>query len=161
MLTTPSLQETYTPDAICFGCGPANPNGLQLKSYVTDDLISATWQPQHHHQAFENMVNGGIISTLLDCHSAWAAAWFIKQFAQLPELPTTVTAEYTVRFRRPTPLSLFYISAHPIHIENTKAVIKAQICIDGKMTASSEGTFIAVSDKHPAHQSRQAKSCIR
>ena len=69
-----SLQEKYAPNGICFGCGCKNQKGLQIKSYISSDLITASWNPQKHHEAFPGVLNGGIIGSLLDCHSNWAAA---------------------------------------------------------------------------------------
>ncbi len=56
-----ALQDTYSPDNICFGCGPANPGGLQIKSYPEGDELVAEFTPQEHHQAFPGVINGGII----------------------------------------------------------------------------------------------------
>ena len=32
-----SVQEEYAPNSICFGCGPSNKEGLQIKSYRTEE----------------------------------------------------------------------------------------------------------------------------
>jgi hypothetical protein len=55
-----SLQDTYGPDAICFGCGPANSKGLQLKSFAQGDDCVAEYRVEKHHEAFPGVVNGGI-----------------------------------------------------------------------------------------------------
>lgn len=53
MMQTLSLQERYSPNGICFGCGPKNIKGLHVRSFVQDDnTLIATWQPQTEHQAF-------------------------------------------------------------------------------------------------------------
>ena len=31
-----ALQDQYAPELICFGCGPANEKGLQLKSFAEE-----------------------------------------------------------------------------------------------------------------------------
>ena len=64
-----SLQDTYAPHNACFGCGAANEQGLRIKSHVEGDEVVARWRPEPHHQAFPGVLNGGIIGTLLDCHS--------------------------------------------------------------------------------------------
>ena len=38
------------------------------------DEVIADWQPEPYHQAFKSVLNGGMIGTLLDCHSNWTAA---------------------------------------------------------------------------------------
>ena len=106
------VQRTYAPNSICFGCGPANEQGLQIDSYRTDDGLRMEFHPAEHHQAFPGMVNGGIIGTLLDCHGNWAAAIALMDAQGLEEPPCTVTASYDVQLRRPTPLGacLLYTS---------------------------------------------------
>ena len=69
-----SLQDTYATESVCFGCGPANPKGLHIKSFAQGDEVVAEWTPQPHHEAFTGALNGGIIGTLLDCHCNWTAA---------------------------------------------------------------------------------------
>src|SRR5262245_60620386 len=98
-----SLQETYAPHNACFGCGPANEKGLRIRSFVEGDEVVARWTPQPHHEAFPGMLNGGIIGSLLDCHSNWTAAHHLMQKQQLASPPCTVTAEYSIKLLRPTP----------------------------------------------------------
>ncbi len=80
-MTEESLQERYAPHNACFGCGPANEKGLRIRSMVEDDKVVATWHAEPHHEAFPGMLNGGIIGSLLDCHSNWTAAWHLMNEA--------------------------------------------------------------------------------
>src|SRR5206468_6708796 len=98
-----SLQETYAPNNVCFGCGPANEKGLRIRSFVRGDEVVAEWQPETHHEAFAGVLNGGIIGALLDCHSNWAATWRLMKQAGTDHPPCTVTAEYSIKLLRPTP----------------------------------------------------------
>src|SRR5438128_217711 len=91
------LQERFAPQSICFGCGPANPKGLKIKSIPEKDQVVADWQPESHHEAFPGMLNGGIIGALLDCHSNWTAAWHLMNQSKLDQPPCTVTADFHVR----------------------------------------------------------------
>ena len=61
-----SVQERYAPNNACFGCGVANPKGLQIRSFEHEGGLKTLWSPQPHHQAFEGVMNGGIIGALLD-----------------------------------------------------------------------------------------------
>ncbi|HXS02169.1 MAG TPA: hypothetical protein VN724_16455, partial [Pyrinomonadaceae bacterium] len=63
-----SIQETFAPSLACFGCGPANPKGLHVRSFPDGDEVVAEWQPAPEYEAYNGMLNGGIIGTLLDCH---------------------------------------------------------------------------------------------
>jgi acyl-coenzyme A thioesterase PaaI-like protein len=103
-----SLQDVYFPELPCFGCGPANERGLQLKSYVADDgLVRAEFKPWREHDNGLGYLNGGIIATVLDCHSAAAVthAAYENGWPPLPgaDLPY-VTAGLDVRYLRPAPL---------------------------------------------------------
>ncbi len=57
----------------CWGCGADNPAGLRLKSrWSADDpeVAIATFRPRPEHMAGpRHVLNGGIIATILDCHS--------------------------------------------------------------------------------------------
>ena len=39
-----SVQEQYAPNSICFGCGPANEKGLQIKSYRIDNGLEMEFE---------------------------------------------------------------------------------------------------------------------
>ena len=69
---SPSIQERLVPELTCFGCGPANERGLRLRSHPSDDGVVATFTPWPEHDNGLGYLNGGIISTVLDCHSAAA-----------------------------------------------------------------------------------------
>jgi len=146
-----SLQERFAPNNICFGCGMANRDGLQIRSHVEGDLLVAVFQPKTQHQAYQGMLNGGIIGTLLDCNGAWTGAWHLMQKKGLESPPCVVTAEYTIRMSQPTP------AMQPVRVESwvvksgNRSVSTAGRIIVGEMeTATCEGVFVAVKEGHPA-----------
>jgi len=146
-----SLQDTYAPTTRCFGCGPANEHGLRIKSRVQGDEVVADWQPSPHHQAFDGVVNGGIIGTLLDCHSNWTAAWKLMSDRGLDSPPCCVTAEFHVKLRAPTPSGeTLLLRARPVDVQGDKVVVEASIEAGGKVTATCRGVFVAVREGHPA-----------
>lgn len=105
--TDESLQDRYFPGMACFGCGPANERGLRLKSYPLEDAVVAEFLPWPEHDNGLGYLNGGIIATLLDCHSAAAVThtayergWGPLAGASLP----FVTAGLDTRYLRPAPL---------------------------------------------------------
>ena len=147
-----SLQDQYAPGNQCFGCGPSNPKGLQIKSFPDGDEVVCHFKPAPHHLAFGKVLNGGICGTLLDCHSNWTAAHaFMKALGQ-DQPPCTVTAKYSVILKRPTPLdTTLCIRAHAVEVDGNRAVVEAAIEAGGKVTATCRGTFIAVTEGHPAY----------
>jgi acyl-coenzyme A thioesterase PaaI-like protein len=147
-----SLQDRYAPRNECFGCGPANDKGLRLKSYVEGDELVATWRPEPYHHAFGNILNGGIIGALLDCHSNWAAAHHLMKAQGAEAPPCTVTADFHVTLKRPTPMNVpLKLRAKLGEIEEDRAVIEATLEAGGKVTATCRGTFVAVKEGHPAY----------
>lgn len=145
------LQEKFAPKSICFGCGPANPQGLHIRSFPCQDTVVAEWRPQPHHEASPGMLNGGIIGSLLDCHCNWTAAWHLMQRDGLERPPCTVTADYAIRLLRPTP------SDGPVELEariaessGDRVVVEGTLTATGKPRATCRGTFVAVRPGHPA-----------
>jgi uncharacterized protein (TIGR00369 family) len=147
-----SLQVRFAPEGRCFGCGPANELGLRIESYEAGDgTVVADWQPRPEHEAFEGFVNGGILGTLIDCHSNWTAiaALLAKNAGQVA--PSTVTAEYSVRFRRPTPSDRpLRLIGRAVEMENDRVTVETSIEVDGTTTAMGRATFVAVKPGHPA-----------
>jgi acyl-coenzyme A thioesterase PaaI-like protein len=151
----PSLQERYAPQNTCFGCGPSNPKGLHIRSFVSDDderEIVAEWMPEPHHEAFPGVLNGGIIGTLLDCHCNWAAAYSLMKQAGLDGPPCTVTADYAITLKRPTPTAgPVTLRAHVVESTADRAVVEGTLEGGGKVCATCRGTFVAVKPGHPAY----------
>ncbi|PYQ16175.1 MAG: PaaI family thioesterase [Acidobacteria bacterium] len=148
----PSLQERYAPGNACFGCGPANPQGLHVRSFVEGDECVAEWTPQPHHEAFPGILNGGIIGTLLDCHANWTAAWHLMKKAGAATPPCTVTADYAVKLLRPTPSNEpVTLRARVVESSGDRAVVEASLASGGKVCDTCRGTFVAVKPGHPAY----------
>ena len=152
--TESSLQERFAPAGRCFGCGPANPAGLHIGSRpdaADPSVLVAEYRPRPEDEAFAGVVNGGILGTLLDCHANWTAAWNLMRARGLDRPPTTVTLEFSIRMRRPTP------SDAPIHLRSRvveggedRVTVKVEISSAGVVTATGSGTFVAVKPGHPA-----------
>jgi acyl-coenzyme A thioesterase PaaI-like protein len=150
-LSEPSLQERYAPNNACFGCGPANADGLHIRSFAEGDEVVAQWQAEARYEAFPGMLCGGIIGTLLDCHSNWAAAYHLSPCRDESGLRVTVTSEFHVRLLRPTP------TAGPVRLEARvvepgadRATVEATLSAGGRVTATCRGVFVAVKEGHPA-----------
>jgi acyl-coenzyme A thioesterase PaaI-like protein len=149
---TQSLQQRYAPSSICFGCGPANAKGLRIQSVVAGDEVVAEWMPEKHHEAFPGMLNGGIAGALLDCHSNWTAAWHLMQKSGASAPPCTVTAEFHVKLKRPTPMDKpVKLRARVVESSEDRAVVEAELEAGGKITATCRGIFVAVKEGHPAY----------
>ena len=135
-----SIQESLYPGLTCFGCGHANAEGLHLRSYRQGTDTIAAFAPRPEHDNGFGFVNGGIISTVLDCHTAavvlWEAAargWEADEGTPIP----FITAGFDVRFLRPTPLGPeLQLWAAAVEIAEPKIVVDAELRHDGKVTAT-------------------------
>ena len=147
-----ALQDQYGPDGICFGCGPSNPKGLQIKTFVEGDTYIVKFHPKEEHQAFKGVINGGIIGAVFDCHCNWAAAHAIYQKNPVKDFPSTVTAEYKVKLKKPTPFNTeLLFKAKVVNIDGSKATVEAELLAGEKVTALCTGVFIAVEPGHPGY----------
>ena len=149
-----SLQETYAPDGICFGCGVKNEKGLRIRSFPdeTGEDVVCEWHAEPHHQAFPGMLNGGIIGALLDCHSNWTAAYFLMKQGGKTEPDCTVTANYAIKLLRPTPAGVpIHLRARVTEFSADRATVEAELIADDKVCATCRGLFVAVKEGHPAY----------
>jgi acyl-coenzyme A thioesterase PaaI-like protein len=145
-----SLQDRYAAKSICFGCGPANEKGLHIKSFVEGDEVVSRFVPEPHHHAFPGVLNGGIIGALLDCHANWAACHHLMKSRGDAAPPCTVTADFQIALKRPTPMTEVLLRAKVVESEGDRAVVEATLEAGGKVTATFRGTFVAVKEGHPA-----------
>lgn len=116
---TKALQDLVLPNGTCYGCGSANPDGLQIKSYWSEDgkTVVCTFDKAERYSAgWSNATYGGLIASLVDCHSNWTAMAFHYQEAgrepgTLPAL-LSVTGNLSVKYLKPTPNDeLIYLKA--------------------------------------------------
>ena len=134
----------------CHGCGADNEKGLRLKSFWDGDDAIATWHAQPHHcgGTRENL-NGGIVATLIDCHSlnlAIARAYRAEQ-REIGSAPRIgyVTANINVSYLKPTPISVpVELRARITKLEGRKAWVSCTLSAAGKMRATGEVLGIRV-----------------
>jgi len=147
-----SLQERYAPENACWGCGPANAEGLRIRSFPKDGEVVAEWRPEKKYEAFPGVLNGGVIGTLLDCHCNWAAAYHLMKRAGADHPPCTVTAEYAIKLLRPTPTNgPLSLSAKIVDLSENRATVEGTLSAAGKVCATCRGNFDAVKEGHPAY----------
>lgn len=151
-METRSLQERYAPKGRCFGCGPANALGLRIRSFEGEDgSVVATWHGRPEHEAFDGFVNGGILGTLIDCHSNWTAVAALLERDGGHVAPSSVTADLSVRFRRPTPSDRpLRLVGHVVDLAFDRVTVETTIEVDGEVTARGRAMFVVVKEDHPA-----------
>ena len=148
-----SLQLRYAPEGRCFGCGPKNPDGLRIRSYdAGDGTVVATWQPRAEHEAFDGFVNGGILGTLIDCHSNWTAINALLARSGASEAPSTVTAEYSVQFLKPTPShEPLRLVGRATDVRDDRVTVETTVEVGEATTAKGRAMFVVVKPGHPAY----------
>jgi acyl-coenzyme A thioesterase PaaI-like protein len=152
---TPASMDTPTIDERanhCFGCGPANPQGLHL-IFTTDtsnpDNITATAQVQldRMHEGPPGHIHGGIVAALLD-----------EAMSKLnrPLNVLAMTRHMEVDYLRPAPLyqPLVLTARHLSRATRSdgtpdrKLFHQAELQRpDGTVLARSKGLFIALDEK--------------
>jgi len=149
----PSIQDRYFADLMCFGCGPANERGLQLKSYPADEGTMATFTPWPEHDNGLGYLNGGIICTVLDCHSATPMLLEAERLGIVSTdlLLPFVTAGLDVRYLRPTPLEgPSELRARVLSVTDAEMTVEAELINDGKTRASAVAVWRRWRPRPPA-----------
>ena len=140
-----SIQEALYPRTTCFGCGHANPKGFHLRSYRAGDLTVAEFSPRPEHDNGFGFLNGGIVTTVLDCHGAAVVMWEAAQreWHAPPGAPVPfITAGFDVRFLRPTPLGpTVRLTATPVAVSENEIVVQSELELDGKTRATMTATW--------------------
>ena len=146
------VQDEFGPNSICFGCGPSNKEGLRLKSYRSNGGLIAEFESEEKHQAFHGVINGGIIGSLIDCHGNWTAAIAIMDKNGWEKPQCTVTAQYEVKLKRPTPFGKkLKLNSRVLALQEDRAEVIIELKAGGKTCATGRGLFVAVKEGHPAY----------
>lgn len=152
-----ALQELAFPEGVCFGCGPKNTKGLQIKSYWDPDNVHVimTYLPDEHYIGWPSLVYGGLISCLVDCHSNWTAmANHYRTEGREPEtLPRIdcVTGSLSVKYIKPTPMGVpLTLKAHVQGEVGRKTRVLCEVYAHDILTALGDSIFVRVDVGHLA-----------
>jgi acyl-coenzyme A thioesterase PaaI-like protein len=137
--------QDYYPDhvSLCYGCGRLNEHGLQIKSYWDGDETVCTFQPREYHMAVPGYVYGGLIGSVIDCHSTGTAAAAAYR-AEAREMDTEpafrfVTASLHVDYLRPTPIDKpMELRSQIKEIKGRKVVVTTTLSVEGEVCARGE-----------------------
>jgi acyl-coenzyme A thioesterase PaaI-like protein len=148
-----AFQDYYPDDmSYCYGCGRLNEQGLQIKSYWDGEESVCIHHPEPQYIAIPGFVYGGLIASLIDCHSTGTAA-AAKYRAENLELGTVpefrfVTASLHVDYLLPTPLGgPIEVRGKVKEIKGRKVVITSRLIAGGKVCARGEVVAVQVPEK--------------
>lgn len=144
-----ALQDICAPEGVCFGCGSANPDGLQIKSFWSGDFVVCSFQPEEKFTGWKGWVYGGLLSCLVDCHSNWAAMAFHyraegREPGTLPRI-TCVTGTLGVKYLKPTPMgAALSLKAWVEGEVGRKSRVVCEVRADEVLTATGDSVFVRV-----------------
>jgi len=150
--------QDHMPGNVCFGCGRDNHFGLKISSYWEGEEAVCIWNSEEKYQGWSGIMNGGILATLIDCHTmgtAMAATYKAENrpFGSEPEY-RYATGTITVKYLRPTsntkPVEL---RAKVESIKGRKVVMTCNAYSEGELTATAEVIAIRVYDSSQQKES--------
>lgn len=147
-MSSTCFQDHYPEDfAHCYGCGYLNLQGLHIKSMWDGDEAVCRFQPAGYHTAFPGFVYGGLIASIIDCHSmgAAAAAWMRARGIELGQqaLVRFVTGRLEIDYLRPTPIEGgLEVRSRIVEVGERKVIVESALHAGGGICA--RGRVIAV-----------------
>jgi acyl-coenzyme A thioesterase PaaI-like protein len=145
----PGVQDTYPDDvAHCYGCGRLNDAGHQIKTRLAGDGTVTEFTPEVVHTAIPGYTYGGLVASIIDCHSTGSAAIFSlrrdgKAVGSEPS-PRFVTARLEVDYLLPTPLSAMVLRGRLVEIKGTKVIVETDLSVDGNVTAKGSAVLVEI-----------------
>jgi acyl-coenzyme A thioesterase PaaI-like protein len=141
--------QDYYPENLshCYGCGAKNEHGHRIKTFWDGDETVTRFTPEPFHTAVPGFTYGGLLASLIDCHSTGtaAAAMYRSEGRDMHTLPPFrfVTGSLHVDFLKPTPLeTTLEIRGQVKEIKGRKVVVETTVMADGVVTA--RGSVVAV-----------------
>ena len=124
-------------DMNCFACGPENSNGLKMTFESNGDQLRSRVTVPGHLRGWNNLVHGGILSTICDEAMSWSAIHLTQRFI--------LTKTMNVSFKKPALIETALIAKGYIkeRLNERKVIMTAEIYDEtGDLCASSEGEFV-------------------
>lgn len=144
--------QEYYPDELswCYGCGTKNEHGHQIKSFWDGEESVCRFEPKSYHMAIPGIVYGGLIASLIDCHSTGtaSAASYRREGREMGSLPPLrfVTAALHVDYLLPTPMGPLEIRGRVKEITDRKVVVESTLSADGKVRARGHVVAVKIPD---------------
>jgi hypothetical protein len=146
-----SLQDTTAPEGVCFGCGSSNHHGLHIKSRWHEDGVHVVAEhlPESKYCGWPDLVYGGLIAMLVDCHSNWTAMAYHYRNEQrepgsLPRIDC-VTGNLGIKFIKPTPMGVPLTLRARVEGEvGRKSQVICEVYAGDVLTAIGDSTFVRV-----------------
>ncbi len=145
--------QDYYPEVLshCYGCGRANEHGHRIKTFWEGEESVTHFTPEPYHIAMPGFVYGGLIASLIDCHSTGtaAAAMYRSEGREMGTEPSYrfVTGSLHVNYLRPTPIGVpLEIRGEVKEIKGKKVVITSSLSANGEVCATGEVVAVQMPD---------------
>lgn len=145
-----ALQDNYPDEfAHCFGCGRLNTEGLHIKSYWEGDESVCRFTPGSQYTGgFPGYAYGGLIASLIDCHSAATASAAAFRADGSPEgapFPRFVSASLKVDFLKPTPMGkVLELRGKVMEAKGRKVIVSVTLSADNEVRAKGESVLVRI-----------------
>jgi len=148
-----AIQDYYADDfAWCYGCGRLNPHGHHFRTRWNGDETLTQYAPEPEHIAIPGYVYGGLLASLIDCHSTGSAALALYRRAghepgDTAPVPRCVTASLKVEYRKPTPLGVpLTVRGRITEMGDRKVVVHSEVLANGEVTVRGEVVAVIAPD---------------
>jgi acyl-CoA thioesterase FadM len=128
----------------CFGCGALNPQGLQIKSHWNGDDLVCRFEPRPFHIGHPGVVYGGLIASVVDCHSIWTAMATTARDEGLSmeagSLPFMyVTGKLAVSYRKPAEISApLELRSRVVGTSGRRSTVQCEVLQGDRVCATAE-----------------------
>ena len=143
-------------DHNCFGCGPSNTHGLQMKFFTDDRSVFSWLKIPDHLCGWDNIVHGGIISTVLDEIMSWSAIYLLKKLI--------LTKSMTIEFIKPIYVGMNlktegFVSERK---SDREALMQGHIYDSNDvLCAKSTGTYVLLKPEYPKKFNMMSEDALK
>ena len=146
MASVPQYVQDYYEDSFawCFGCGRLNESGHHFKTRWDGARTLTVFTPKTEHTAVPGFVYGGLLASLIDCHSTGSASLALyrrdgHELGAGTPVPRCMTASLNVTYHKPTPLGPELVVYGTIKdLGQRKAIVASELTVEGHVTVTAE-----------------------
>lgn len=150
--------QDYYPENVahCYGCGSINEHGHQIKTHWDGDETVTWFTPESFHTSVPGYAYGGLIASLIDCHSTGtaAAAMYKADGREMDTHPPYrfVTGSLHVDYLKPTPISQpLQIRGRIKEIRGRKVIVETTVLSGDIVTARGEVVAVQMPESFGAN----------
>lgn len=147
----------------CFGCGSLNTEGLQIKSFWVGDEVVCAWRAQPKHIGHPDILYGGVIASVVDCHCIWTAVAYAHRQAG-EEVGSSsahkfVTAALSLQYRKPVRIEdAIELRARVIDFGERRAVVRCTVHSANVLVVEAE--VVVVRMRMPVEQRAPTEAVV-